>query len=55
MVDSGNKRILREFENLQKNKTENKIIVWMDNNIRHWKGIIKGPVLKISNIFILYR
>lgn len=44
-MDSLKNRITKEFEELNKNKEENAIDVWLvDNNIRHWKGKIKGPV-----------
>lgn len=45
-MDSLKNRILKEFEDLKKNEKENSVIVWMiDENIRHWKGKIKGPVI----------
>jgi ubiquitin-protein ligase len=45
MVDSLKNRISKEYEDLKKAEKENQIIVEMqDNNIRHWKGSIKGPV-----------
>lgn len=45
-MDSLKNRITKEFEELNKNKEENSIEVWLvDNNIRHWKGKIKGPVI----------
>ena len=41
---------MKEYEDLKKNEKENTVIVWMENNdIRHWKGKIKGPV--IFNVF----
>ena len=44
-MDSLRNRILKEYEDLQKNKKENAVEVWLvDNNIRHWKGKITGPV-----------
>jgi len=44
-MDSLKNRITKEFEELNKNKSENNIEVWLiDNNVRHWKGKIKGPV-----------
>jgi ubiquitin-protein ligase len=47
-MDSQKNRILKEFEDLKKNEKENMVIVWMcDEDIRHWKGKIKGPVLYI--------
>lgn len=49
MVDSLKNRIAKEYEDLKKSEKENQIIVEMiDNDIRHWKGKIKGPV----NIFL---
>ena len=36
---------MKEYNDLSKSEAENNISVWMvDNNIRHWKGKIKGPV-----------
>jgi ubiquitin-protein ligase len=50
-MDSLRNRIMKEYEDLQKNKTENAVEVWLvDNNMRHWKGKIKGPVLFILTI-----
>lgn len=44
-MDSLKNRIMKEFQDLQKTKEENQIDVWLiDNNIKHWKGKIKGPV-----------
>jgi len=44
-MDSLRNRILKEYEDLQKNKAENAVEVWLvENNTRHWKGKIKGPV-----------
>jgi ubiquitin-protein ligase len=52
-MDSLKNRITKEFEELNKNKNENAVEVWLiDNNIRHWKGKIKGPVIKIIIIYI---
>jgi len=49
-MDSLKNRILKEFEDLKKNEKENSVIVWMvDENIRHWKGKIKGPVIFMFN------
>lgn len=49
-MDSLKNRILKEYEDLQKNKAENAVEVWLvDESIRHWKGKIVGPVI----IFIL--
>ena len=45
MVDSLKNRISKEYEDLKKSEKENQIIVEMqNNNLRHWKGLIKGPV-----------
>ena len=47
-MDSLKNRIMKEFQDLQKYKEENQIDVWLiDNNIKHWKGKIKGPVISI--------
>ncbi len=44
-MDSLRNRIMKEYEDLQKNKVENAVEVWLvDNDIRHWKGKIMGPV-----------
>jgi ubiquitin-protein ligase len=44
-MDSLKNRILKEYEDLKKNEKENTVQVWMENNdIRHWKGKINGPV-----------
>jgi ubiquitin-protein ligase len=44
-MDSLRNRIFKEYEDLKKNKTENAVEVWLvDENVRHWKGKIKGPV-----------
>lgn len=45
MVDSLKNRIVKEYDDLRKQEEENQIVVNMqDNNMRHWKGTIKGPV-----------
>lgn len=45
MVDSLKNRINKEYEDLKKQELENQIVVDMvGNDIRHWKGKIKGPV-----------
>lgn len=52
MVDKN--RIVKEYDELVKSEKENQIIVSLvDNNIRHWKGKIKGPVNDYI-FFILY-
>jgi ubiquitin-protein ligase len=49
-MDSLKNRILKEYEDLQKNKNENAVEVWLiDDNMRHWKGKIKGPVRLFIN------
>jgi len=48
-MDSLKNRITKEFAELNRNKEENSVEVWLvDNNIRHWKGKIKGPVKFIT-------
>lgn len=43
-MDSIQNRIVKEFEDMKKHEKENTVKVWMvDNDIRHWKGEIKGP------------
>ena len=45
MVDPLKNRIVKEYEELKKSELENKIYVnQVDDNIRHWKGKINGPV-----------
>lgn len=45
MVDTLKNRIVKEYEDLKKNESENLIYVnQVDENIRHWKGKINGPV-----------
>lgn len=54
-MDSLKNRILKEYEDLQKNKKENQIDTWLiDDNIRHWKGKIKGPVCYLFIILDRY-
>lgn len=49
MVDSLKNRIAKEYDDLRKQEEENQIFVSMqENNIRHWKGTIKGPVTHIN-------
>lgn len=44
-MDPIRNRIMKEYDDLKKNEKENTVTVWMiDNNIRHWKGNIKGPI-----------
>ncbi len=54
MVDALKNRISKEYDDLKKQEQENQIIVDMvDNDIRHWKGKIKGPVSLFINYFSL--
>jgi ubiquitin-protein ligase len=47
-MDSLKNRIMKEYEDLLKSKVENQIEVWLiDDNLKHWKGKIKGPVNNI--------
>ena len=44
-MDPLHNRAMKEFQDLQKNKKDNSVQVKLvDNNIRHWKGRIKGPI-----------
>ena len=44
-MDALRNRVMKEYNDLLKAEKENNISVWMiDNNVRHWKGKIKGPV-----------
>ena len=44
-MDSICNRIMKEYQDLQKNQKENIVTVWMiDNDIHHWKGKIHGPI-----------
>jgi len=44
-MDSIRNRIMKEYQDLQKNQKENTVTVWMiDNDIHHWKGKIHGPI-----------
>ena len=55
-MDSLKTRIIKEFEDLNMNREENANYVWLDdNNVRHWKGKIKGPVknLILINLYLL--
>ena len=46
MVNSIKNRISKEYEDLKKSEKENQICVDMQgNDLRHWKGKIKGPVI----------
>lgn len=47
-MDGLKNRILKELEDLKKNEKDSGCIVWMvDDNIKHWKGKINGPVMTI--------
>lgn len=51
-MDSLKNRITKEYEELCVNKEKNAIDVWLiDNNIKHWKGKIKGPVKFLLDFF----
>lgn len=56
MVDAIKNRITKEYEDLKKQEMENQIFVTLvGNDIRHWKGKIKGPVsLFLFNNLIIY-
>ena len=44
-MDALHNRAMKEFQDLQKNKKDHSVEVKLvDNNIRHWKGRIKGPI-----------
>ena len=44
-MDALYNRANKEFQDLQKNKKDHSVEVKLvDNNIRHWKGRIKGPI-----------
>ena len=44
-MNSIRNRIMKEYQDLQKNQKENTVTVWMiDNDIHHWKGKIHGPI-----------
>lgn len=46
------KRILKEYNDLSTHQAENNIEVWLVNNdIKHWKAKIKGPVRLIEFYF----
>jgi len=45
MVDSLRNRVIKEYDDLKKSEKENQIYVdQIDNNVKHWKGKINGPV-----------
>ena len=45
MTDALRNRAMKEFQDLQKNKKDDSVQVKLvDNNYRHWKGRIKGPI-----------
>lgn len=44
-MDPLKNRVLKEYEDLRKNTKDNAIEVWLiEENIKHWKGKINGPV-----------
>lgn len=53
MVDSLKNRVAKEYDDLKKQEEENQIVVHMqENNLRHWKGTIKGPVRVLHFLFL---
>ncbi len=50
------KRILKEYNDLSTHQAENNIEVWLINNdTKHWKAKIKGPVNKIEiNMLLIF-
>ncbi len=52
------RRILREYNDLINSKEKEKddnIKVWLvENNIKHWKAKIKGPVKFNENFYIFF-
>ena len=43
-MDPLRNRAMKEFQDLQKNKDGSVQVKLVDNNYRHWKGRIKGPI-----------
>ena len=43
-MDPIHNRIKKEYQDLQKEKNSNVQVKLVDNDIRHWKGRIKGPI-----------
>ena len=43
-MDLIHNRIKKEYQDLQKEKNSNVKVKLVDNDIRHWKGRIKGPI-----------
>jgi len=43
-MDPIHNRIKKEYQDLQKEKNSNLKVKLVDNDIRHWKGRIKGPI-----------
>ena len=43
-MDPIHNRIKKEYQDLQKEKNSNVKVKLVDNDIRHWKGRIKGPI-----------
>ncbi len=49
------KRILKEYNDLSTHQVENNIEVWLVNNdTKHWKAKIKGPVSFYKKANILF-
>ena len=43
-MDALNNRIKKEYQDLQKEKNSNVLVKLVNNDYRHWKGRIKGPI-----------
>ncbi len=43
-MDPIHNRIKKEYQDLQKEKNSNVLVKLVNNDIRHWKGRIKGPI-----------
>ena len=43
-MDPIHNRIKKEYQDLQKEKNSNVQVKLVNNDIRHWKGRIKGPI-----------
>ena len=43
-MDSLHNRIKKEYQDLQKEKNSNVLVKLVNNDYRHWKGRIKGPI-----------
>ena len=44
MVEALHNRAMKEFQELQKDKDNSVQVKLVDNNYRHWKGLIKDPI-----------